>query len=388
MKAVIVGGGIAGLSVAQELLARGVDDIALIEAGVCGSGATGRSSGFITPASELQLTDLVTRFGGRAAKRLWDAAQDGCDTIARTITRHRIACDKIDADSFWVASDERSYSTITDEHETRRRLGYPSRLQHGGVRWGRSFAIDGFKYAQKLSAALKQRDVEIHEHTRASAVTRDRVTTPRQVFEADAVFVCADRETADLGVARNSVYHALTFLMLSEPVTRAAMKRIFPDGPLLVWDTDLIYQYYRPARGSRILLGGSLLRKTYASHVGDSAAVRKHLRDYFRERFPDVKVRFKTWWPGFIGVTKDFLPLAGRTDDGVYIAACGAGLPWSVVAAKEAVALAIDRRAPLQRFLAPDRKFTAFDRLQPVLRRRATFALSHGYLHSPLLRKK
>jgi gamma-glutamylputrescine oxidase len=388
MRAVIVGGGIAGLTVAQELLKRGVRDIALIEADVCGSGATGRSSGFITPASELQLTDLVTRFGGRAAKRLWDAAQDGCDSIARTITTNRIACDRIAADSFWVASDEQSYSTITEEHETRKRLGYASRLENGGVRWGRSFAIDGFKHAQKLSAALKRRGVEIHEHTRATSVTRHRVVTAKKVFEAGAVFACADRETAELNIARNSVYHALTFLMLSEPISRAAMKRVFPNGPLLVWDTDLIYQYYRPARGSRILLGGGLLRKTYASHVGESGAVKKHLRDYFHDRFPDVRVRFKTWRPGFIGVTKDFLPLAGRIDDGIYIAACAAGLPWSVVAAKEAVALALEGRAPLQRYLAPDREFTAFDRLQPILRRRATFALSHGYLHSPLLRKK
>ncbi|MCA1673781.1 MAG: FAD-binding oxidoreductase, partial [Actinobacteria bacterium] len=47
---VIIGGGVAGLTVADELVGRGVEDIVVLEARFCGAGASGRSSGFITPA--------------------------------------------------------------------------------------------------------------------------------------------------------------------------------------------------------------------------------------------------------------------------------------------------------------------------------------------------
>jgi hypothetical protein len=59
-----------------------------------------------------------------------------------------------------------------------------------------------------------------------------------------------------------------------------------------------------------------------------------------------------------------------------------------VIAAKHAVQTALGEDAPLERFFSPRRTFTGLDRLQPLLRRRVTFALSHGYLKSPLAGKK
>jgi flavin-dependent dehydrogenase len=60
--AAIVGGGIAGLHAALNLAERGLD-VAVIERDFCGAGASGRSSGFLTPDSELELQQLVRRFG-------------------------------------------------------------------------------------------------------------------------------------------------------------------------------------------------------------------------------------------------------------------------------------------------------------------------------------
>ena len=68
---VIIGGGIAGLMCAQRLLEKHVDCIVL-ERSFCGSGATGKSSGFITPDSELELATLLKTKGPTEARRLWD----------------------------------------------------------------------------------------------------------------------------------------------------------------------------------------------------------------------------------------------------------------------------------------------------------------------------
>jgi len=65
---VVVGGGVAGLACAQALSEQG-RKVLLLERDACGSGASGRSSGFITPDSEMELSDLVRRRGPESAKR-------------------------------------------------------------------------------------------------------------------------------------------------------------------------------------------------------------------------------------------------------------------------------------------------------------------------------
>ena len=52
----------AGLTCAQFLREGGLS-VALLEKGFCGAGASGKSSGFITPASELELSELIAHFG-------------------------------------------------------------------------------------------------------------------------------------------------------------------------------------------------------------------------------------------------------------------------------------------------------------------------------------
>jgi len=59
---VVVGGGMAGLTAAQAFCAKGLS-VVLIEKNYCGAGASGKSSGFITPDSELSLFELARIFG-------------------------------------------------------------------------------------------------------------------------------------------------------------------------------------------------------------------------------------------------------------------------------------------------------------------------------------
>ena len=67
---VIVGGGIAGLMCAKKLKEKNPAlSILVLESSVCGAGATGKSSGFITPDSELELGDIVSQFGEVEGKK-------------------------------------------------------------------------------------------------------------------------------------------------------------------------------------------------------------------------------------------------------------------------------------------------------------------------------
>ena len=85
--AVVVGGGVAGLSCAQTLSEQG-QKVVLLERDTCGSGASGTSSGFITPDSEMELSDLVRNRGLERARRLWEFVVRGVDDIRENIKRH------------------------------------------------------------------------------------------------------------------------------------------------------------------------------------------------------------------------------------------------------------------------------------------------------------
>jgi gamma-glutamylputrescine oxidase len=249
----------------------------------------------------------------------------------------------------------------------------------GAVRYAGTFAITPHRYALGLRDRLRANGVRVYERSAVTAADGERVTTAHASVRAAQIFFCADHDLDRLGHARAAAYHAQTFLAATEPLPRDRFEQLFPDGNLLVWDTDLMYHYFRRTADDRFLLGGGLLRKTYAP-PSDPAVMVDDFRRYLRERVPIMTgIDFANIWGGLIGVTKDFLPLAGRDEKNPthFYAGCGAGIPWSVLAARCAVEAATEGRSDLQRFFDPRRRFT-LDRLQPLLRKPATFALSHA----------
>jgi glycine/D-amino acid oxidase-like deaminating enzyme len=124
---VIVGGGVMGLTCALALHRKG-RRVAVLEKELCGAGASGRSSGFITPDSELSLGILLEREGEDKARRLWEFACAGVATIRRNVDELGLVCDYEVQDSLFVANREAAYKAVVNEDRARRTLGYASRL--------------------------------------------------------------------------------------------------------------------------------------------------------------------------------------------------------------------------------------------------------------------
>ena len=83
----IVGGGMSGISAAVEFLQRGFS-VVLIEKNIVGGSSSGRSAGFLTPDSELELHQLVRRYGIDAAREIWEMPCRGIDRIVQAIKRN------------------------------------------------------------------------------------------------------------------------------------------------------------------------------------------------------------------------------------------------------------------------------------------------------------
>ena len=165
----VVGGGIAGLTAAQSFKEKGCS-VVLIEKNFCGSGASGKSSGFITPNAELSLSDLDAKWGMTEAKKIWQFTSSGVLHIKTNIKEFQLDCDYKEMDSLVVANSKRGFKSIVlTEFEARNKAQYSSELfsrnevqsvigsnaYHGGILYDGTFGIHAYRYCQGLKDILK-----------------------------------------------------------------------------------------------------------------------------------------------------------------------------------------------------------------------------------------
>lgn len=393
---VVVGGGMMGLMCARTLAGRG-QRVCLMEADTCGGGASGRSSGFITPDSELELRDLVERFGAGEGRKLWEFALGGVELIRDAIREEGIDCDFQVQDALFTASSRSGAKTIAAEHDARRALGFASRFYSranlpavlgsdayfGALRFGGTFGIDSYRTCAGLRRGLLERKVPVFERSPITRILEHGIETASGAVRAEKVIICSDRFLPELGLARREIYHVQTFLAVSEPLPRADADRMFPAGPLIVWDTDLTYKYFRLTGDQRLLIGGGTLASTYARHERHrpEQAV-KELTKYLAARFPEVRFKFDACWPGLIGISKDFAPVVGSHPRyaSVYFAGGAAGLPWAAALGRYLAERVLDGRDDLDAALTVERRFPVGRQVQGLIGAPAAFALSHGIL--------
>jgi gamma-glutamylputrescine oxidase len=392
---VVVGGGMAGLTCADVLAEQGVQ-VMVVEQAFCGAGASGKTSGFITPDSELSLLDLVSNHGEARGRELWAFASMGLERIRRTIETLAIDCDYQVQDSLFVARTPRAFRKVVEpEHRSHIAHGLAATLYgraalqsmlgardyHGGVRYGGTFGINSHAYCRALRNALERRGVRIYEGTRVTRLTAEGVETAQGAVAAPTVAVFTDHGLAALGLAAPALYHVQTYLGMSKPLRDEDVRAIFPADHLMVWDTDLVYQYYRLTGDGRLLIGASDLRHTYARRESRASPhVLATMRRYLAEQFPRVQVDLEYFWPGLLGVSKDFLPILGRDValPQVRFAGAGAGLPWSAALGEYVAGQITEGRDELDAVFSPTRPFTIGTRLQRLLGKPLSFALSHA----------
>lgn len=389
----IVGGGMAGLSAAQAFNAKG-KKVVLLEQYYCGAGASGKSSGFITPNAELSLTDFSKRYGLDGARQIWSFIESGVEDIRKNIKQHQFACDYIEQDSLMVANTQGVLKSFEVEHNNLAKCGYKSILYtadmvkeyvgasgyYGGVGYEDTFGINAYLYCQELKKVLQKAGVNIFEETPVIAVNGHVLETLHAQITADYIIICADRFAPDLGLLIQDVYHAQNFLMISQQLTDNQIQEVFPKKSLMVWDSDLIYSYFRLTGQKRLLVGGGSLLKTYASkpEYGCNLIARK-LTKYIGQKFPYLTIQFEQMWPGLIGISKDIGPIAGRDKNNsfMYYIAAAAGLPIAAALGRYSAEHIIDGKTDLDRYFSPYRAFPISGIVQTILGNKLSFALSN-----------
>jgi len=391
---VVVGGGIAGLMAAYHARKRGYS-VVLLEKSYCGAGASGKSSGFITPDSEWELSHFEHKFGAQKAKRLWEFAIAGCHEILDKITTYGIDCDYQKQDTLIVALNNRGFAHLKEEDTYRKKSGYASTMYTtetlktalgaqgycGGVQYGDTFGINPYAFCQKFKNILIEYGVLVFEDSPVHEIQENSVASNGHTIRAEQVIMCVDRWAPEISCFNDEVSYVQTILMASKPLAAEHVAQLFPINPAMVWDTGLLYTYYRLTGENRLLLGGSDILNTYTTQEQWQANRIIHkLQNYWAHHFPQIAVTFDYAWPGLIGVSKDIMPVAGFdcVYPSVYGIGAASGLPWAARLGRYSIERIVDNNTEFDEYFSPKRDFPIGSLVQSIIGKKLAFMLSHG----------
>ncbi len=341
----VIGGGASGLAAAARFLGTG-KKVVLLERNICGGSSTGKSAGFLTPDSELELSQLRRRFGPQGAKDLWEVPVRGVDLMLSLIRSNGLECDLQKQDSLYLGKGSGGAKAVREEYASRKSLGYESEVYFGddvrsvvggkgytaAVRYQDTYGIDGLRYAQETKRVLVDGGVDVYEASAVVSFEGHTAKTHMGSVTADEVIFCADKLGPEVSPYSWNVYHEQTFLSITEPLSPVEQQSMFPAGPFQCWDSDLVYSYYRLTGSKRLLLGGGSLLTTYTRNDSTTSRVIDHVISGFRGMFPELRnLRFVQYWMGRIDMTRDLLPtvLKEPASPWVHRVLGCVGLPWA-----------------------------------------------------------
>src|SRR5256885_410395 len=121
---VVVGSGIAGLSVAYELISRG-RSVIVLDRGSIGSGMTARTTAHLATALDDYYKELVSVRGEECARLYYQSVMAAISRAEAIQDLENVDCDFCRVDGLWVPAPETPSSLLDEELECCQRLGIP-----------------------------------------------------------------------------------------------------------------------------------------------------------------------------------------------------------------------------------------------------------------------
>lgn len=364
---VVVGAGIAGLSVAYELgrLGRAV---IVIDRGGIGNGMTARTTAHLSSALDDFYSELI-RVRGEAESRLYHESQVAAINRIETICRdENIDCDFHRLDGYLIPTEEGPIPVLQDEYEACRMLGvaveWVDRAPVPGLDTGRSlkFPSQGrfhpTRYLAGLARAILARGGRIFADTAYISHEEDRGGVRIQT-EGGAVITAKSAVFATNSPVNDKVaIHTKQIPNRTYVIAGAVPKGSVPD--ILLWDTHEAYHYVRIQELSEtqdlLLVGGEDHRSGRAT---DQDVRIGKLADWTRRRFPSFG-GIDHSWSGQVLEPIDFMPFSGRNpgDRNIYIHTgdSGQGITNGVAGSLTIAALIVGEDSRFASVLDPGRK--------------------------------
>ena len=338
----VIGGGLAGLTVAREVARRGWS-VAILEARRIAWNASGGNSGVVLSGFSAPIENVVERIGLPAARALWELSQSGVQYIREAIAdigdTGIIEGDGWLHVSKWPDGDRiLARAGLLGEmgidveawHTDRVRDALRTSHYFDAIHFPDGFQINPLAYALGLARVAVQAGARIFEHTRVTAADlagiRKRIDTPRGRVRAGHV-VLAGNIHLD-GIARplaDTLIPVTAFTGVTQPLGKQLAHAITFRGA--VSDSRNASHHYRVVGENRLLWTGSA--------SAGSTWTRKSLERTIHAVYPQLgPVQFEHFWPAATGFAVHRMPQIGQVQPGVWVTSAfgGHGLNTSAMA--------------------------------------------------------
>jgi glycine/D-amino acid oxidase-like deaminating enzyme len=333
----VVGGGLGGMAAALRLAERGAD-VVLLEADLCGWGASARSAGYLsnTLAADPQLVAMFHRRRFRNLVRFADASLTFANDL---IARLSIDCEYERTCLVFAAVTRGQLERARRNMRILNGAGAELEFAEGpGIGLPDGFLGGTFervgallnpgKYALGVRRAVLESSTRVFEQTAVRAVEANHagvtITAPAGRVRAERVLLTTNAGSRELKVApRHLATPVWTSLVETEPISAERLDETGWTSRAGIVTQHLLLENYRPTQRGTIIFGTRQLRTARAiSRIQqpDSAIVDDLVRG-FRDRFPSLDdVTPQRAWGGWIGMTTSWLPVAGEADPRVLYA--------------------------------------------------------------------
>jgi glycine/D-amino acid oxidase-like deaminating enzyme/nitrite reductase/ring-hydroxylating ferredoxin subunit len=333
---VVIGGGIAGLTTAYNLL-KASKKVVLVEDGYLGSGETGRTTAHITCALDDRYYNLEKLFGRTKTTLIANSHMAAIQWIENTVLHENIECNykRVNGYLFLSATDkkgslEKEYESTKNVGLTTKMLNYVPDMNAEAGEWSIEFPDQGqfhiMKYLKGLADAIIKLGGKIYTETRAEDINSSGIKANGFNIMANHIVVATNTPINDWVTMHTKQWPYRTYVIGAK----------IPKGKLsysLWWDTGDMdskwvsepYHYVRvePLDESfDVLISGGEDHKVGQADTEDIPEEERYLRlaKWTKKRFPDMgEIEYK--WSGQVLEPIDSLAFIGKNpgDDNIYI---------------------------------------------------------------------
>ncbi|WP_308431351.1 NAD(P)/FAD-dependent oxidoreductase [Amycolatopsis deserti] len=338
----MLGGGLGGMAAALRLAELG-HDVILVEADVCGWGASARNAGYVTGTVGSD-PRILSRFYPDRAAGLFRFARNAVTHTEKLIASQDIDCGYRQTGVFSAAPTAAGFRRVRATTKSGKRstvatadqAGIPPAF-HGGVHVHVGGILNPGEFALGVRDLVRASTIRVFEQTPVQHVadTGDSVeiAVPGGRIRAERAILTTNAFTNQLEIAPRRLSTPVWVTAVeTEPVPPEMLDDAGWTSRVPIVTTHLLMQSFRTTDRNTIVFSTRKLqmsRHPKADRLPDRAVVDDLVRG-FRERFPTLgDISPRRAWGGWIGMTPANLAVAGQATPRVaYSMACnGHGLP-------------------------------------------------------------
>jgi glycine/D-amino acid oxidase-like deaminating enzyme/nitrite reductase/ring-hydroxylating ferredoxin subunit len=370
---VIIGGGIAGLSVAYCLVKAG-KKVVVVEDGFIGSGETGRTTAHLVNALDDRYAEIERVLGDEKCRLAAESHTAAIDFIERVISEENIQCEFKRVDGFLFLHPTDDKKTIDDEFvatnkhgiRTEKIEGVPGMEGEHGIclKFPNQAQFHPQKYLQGLADCIVRNGGSIYTETRIESIGKTGIRSKEYSIEADHIVV-ATNTPINNWVTMHTKQHPYRTYVIGALIPKDSIR------PGLWWDTGNMksewvtdpYHYVRLEPYDDVhdlLIAGGEDHKTGQADKENLEEEERYgrLERWTRKRFPSMKA-IVYHWSGQVMEPVDMMAFIGRNpgDKNIYIATgdSGNGMTHGTIAGMLISDLILGRDNPWEKLYEPSR---------------------------------